>query len=873
MGAFFGFFDWSFIGTLSPMSFRTIEVFLLVLLLQAAPVFGQFKTERTALNKIRKGEWVSARHILNKLLRKDSVNTEANYVYSLLFFSNRYSHFNIDSAYAYWQKTNAQFKLSDIRARERFKKFPLDSIILTRLREKIDSAAFEEAKLTNTETSYQYFLDRYTSASQRASAIELRDEAAFVVALKQNTYQSFQKFLDRYPESHRANEARSRYDKLYFEFSTRNKTLKEFQEFVSQNPESGYKVSAIKNIFELSTQEGTEQCFDEFIRSYPGNGFAKMAGNILLHLKIGRQQHSVLDDSLRKIYPLTDWMPITENNQWGFMDAEGKVTLQPTLVDVDRRYFCNPLNRDIIHTSEGVFARNGVLIKKGRFKMVNELGAGYFRVQTDSSFFVIHKGGWQLNLPPLTDIFILQSRYLAARQNKTWGLIALNGTTLLPFSFDRIVSHGRYIIFSRSGKELIVKTDDIVAYSRGEHEPIVADEIKTYGEKYIWIRNGSLEKLLDVNLKEIIPFDRQSITFSSAGPIVKKQGATKVMDWPDLKDRPLVSVDIYEPWMITREAGAKSKLHHIPSRKEVEPLADSIWFAQSFVTVLKNDSVYLWQSEDISFRFLKNENYAIRKSRDSIVYVLVSSKTKTTVYRAGSLKKTFTSLFREIEPVVRNVFIVKENGRQGLMNDKGEILLKPEYDAILFNNGIFSLLKNKRFGSYNALTKKLIKPTFESNLKLYSDKWITGKKGNKLAFLKSDGTNKTKFDYDEIGYWSDSVALVVKEGKRNLYAIPRGKVILNNLGAFEVLNEPGKERLAIFRENELYGLIGSTSGLILRPEFEEITYQTLEGEIVLIGIKPAEGENAELLYMHVDGKIIRKQILGKEIAFNIMCDN
>ena len=94
----------------------------------------------------------------------------------------RYPRNHVDSAQVYSHTAIRLYSKLTNRDKERLRKFPLDSLILTKLQSKIDSAAFENAKAVNTEQSYIHFLILYTTAIQPQQAAELRDEAAFVDA-------------------------------------------------------------------------------------------------------------------------------------------------------------------------------------------------------------------------------------------------------------------------------------------------------------------------------------------------------------------------------------------------------------------------------------------------------------------------------------------------------------------------------------------------------------------------------------------------------------------------------------------------------------------------------------------------------------------
>ncbi len=837
----------------------------------AAP--AQLNPERFALNKIKKGEWALARKILDKTLRKDSLSIEASYVYSILFFTPKYFLFNIDSAHRFWKITNDKFEACNERTKERLKKFPVDSTILASLKHKIDSAAFEQAKELNTEAGYIHFIQRYSDASQIKSAIELRDEAAFVIALKQNSHQAFQTFLDHYPESHRSAEARQRFERLLFEFHTKNKSLLAYKEFVSHYPSSPFADVAMKNIFEMSTEDGTEKSFEDFIKQYPTGTYAKRASGILLHLKLAQHPSYHLTDSLKTIYPLRDWLPINEKEKWGFMDEAGNVTFQPTLQTIAEKYFCSPLIRDFIHIQDAIAARNGTIIFKGYFKEVNELGSGFIRARTDSSSLIIHKSGWALSDKIPRGVLMIGSRFIACQKSTGWGLLALNGKMILPFSFEKIVDQGKYVILSKSGKEILVGLDNMIAYSQGRHAPVVADEIKTLGDHFIWVRNGSLEQILDENLLEVIPFDRHAISFSSAGFIIKKNSLYSIKGWTALENISFEFLQIFEPWLVTQKHGEKQSLFYIPSKKEIVVSADSIWFDRSFIAVAHGDSVRLWRSDSKFFTISKHDDYTIAESRDSTAFLLIRSGTKVTVRLAEGFHKLFTSSFTGVWPVLKNVFRFIEKGKHGLINEKGQVILKPEYDNILFSNGSFALLRDRQFGNYNQNTKKLIKPVFDSNLRTYGHDWIIGSKEKKLGFIRSDEAARTNFLFDEIEYWSDTLALVTQNGKRALYSIPQNKNRIENITYFHVIEEDKPQRLAIFTQGNLSGLIGNSSGVIVKPEFEELAYQTVNNKFVFIGIKPAKPGTMQVTYFQATGKIVRSQVLPKEIAYSLICND
>ncbi len=264
------------------------------------------------------------------------------------------------------------------------------------------------------------------------------------------------------------------------------------------------------------------------------------------------------------------------------------------------------------------------------------------------------------------------------------------------------------------------------------------------------------------------------------------------------------------------------------------------------------------------------ENYKLRLSKDSILFVLIVGKTKTTVYEAASFKKIFASTFLP-EPILKNFFLYESAGKQGLLDDKGKVILKPEYDAILYNNGIFSLLKNKQFGSYLPRSKKLIKPGFDSNLRSFGNNWLITRKKEKWGFLNVEGKPHTLFEFDEIEFWNDSLAIVKKGGKQLLFSIPRKKVKVDVISSLEKIGvDP--EQLGIFRQQGFYGLLAPDGEVRMPAEYEELTWQELNGTLLFIGLKLADQDKRHVVYFSSSGKVINSFLTSKEAAYMLLCD-
>ena len=112
--------------------------------------YAQLNPERIAFNRLQSGKWDRSLGALKKSLRKDSTNLEANYVLAVWFLTAGNPDFQEDSSHYYIGKSKRLLSQLSGRDKERAQRFPIDSLILNLLDEKIDSTAFAKAKTGST---------------------------------------------------------------------------------------------------------------------------------------------------------------------------------------------------------------------------------------------------------------------------------------------------------------------------------------------------------------------------------------------------------------------------------------------------------------------------------------------------------------------------------------------------------------------------------------------------------------------------------------------------------------------------------------------------------------------------------------------------
>ncbi len=865
------------------VEFELKKIILILLLIAFA--FGanaQISAERLAINRMEKGKWLKAEHGLYKSLKKDSLNPEARYGLSKLYFSLAYPNFNIDSAYHYVQSALAAYAGLSLRQRDRLKRFPLDSSFLIDQRKKIDSAAFERAKKMNTEKSYIDFIAQFELASQREAAIELRNEIAFVDALKINTSGSFLAYLTKYPTSSRTHEARQRYEKLLYEEKTKDGKLNSYEEFIREYPETFHRKEVEKNIFEITTAAGTHLSLTKFLKKYPRSGFyGKMAKNMLYHIEkesdVGNR-YAFKSDSIEMISKLEKGylIPILKTGKFGFMTEQGKEILSPRFAGIHESYLCGAIKTDYLITSEGIVGRSGKLIMRGKVEQLEELGFGFLKLKVPGCWIVIHKSGYTIKDACPEDAKVISGQYLAIKKNKKWGLFAFNGRQLLPYQYEEIEALDRIIVLSKTRKKILVTVDQIANLANRVplNESGVYDEIRQLATDQYLVRNGTLEGVLNSSLAFVVPLERHSVGQSPYGFVIEKNKKYRVNDVSqELRGKEFDNLNFYGDWIGLKESGNAS-LYQGREKKFLRKQLDSLWFENQVAFTLRNDSLKVYFNSGRSLDFESKVSVKFIKSQDSTNYFYVPEKNKNSVYAVAGGAKLFSVDFENLDYLGRGFFLIGKGEKKGLVDESGKILLPIEYTAIVYTGpGIVSLLKDKKFGLFNMISRKLIKPSFERNVIVYDEDRLLAFKDGYYGFMNWDAKSLSKFEFEEVQLWNDSIAMVKSNFQWSLYEINVRKTVMSKIKDFHLIGHQGDEKVVVIHRENFYGVLSNTRGEIIPASYTDIINLGTAEEPLYFAEKHVEEAGIYvIIYFDRDGKILRKQAFEEDEYGKIYCD-
>ncbi len=853
-------------------------IIALVFAIQPAWVMAQFSAEHAAMNSLRKGKWEKARGQLAKAIRKDSLNSSARFNLSVYFFTPTNPDFHIDSAYKYAQQAFTDFQYSTVRQRERLRKIPLDSIILVKHRERIDSVAFERAKSTNTESGYIYFLEHFPLASQRTRATELRDEVAYLDALKENTYTAFLKYMEKYPESVRAPDAKTRYEKLLFEAKTSDKKLVSYESFLLDYPGTPYRNEIEKQIFEITTASGELSTFEKFLKKYPQSSKAVAGRNVLYHLLKDDERlplRTLLNDSIQKLIVLEKYylVPFLKDGSFGFMNERGEEIIKPDARQIPDDYLCGNIKDEILVLENKIIARNGAIIYHGEIKKVDRLGYGFIKIHTSTCVKVVHYSGYSVGGDCYQDAKMIGKNYLALQKDKRWAVWTLTGRMLIDFSWDDVQHTGDVAVFKKSGKYKLARLNDLAKAADQLSIPFTEfDEVKSWPNGMFWVKTGREQGVLNQNLKEWIKPGIQQIDQTFFGAVSQTTLGYKLYDKSSSPSQNFTRIKVNQPWVAVKNNGSWQLIDTVTKQFQ-SPAFDSIMFTGPFSVSVRNDSVRVYLTKN-NFIDLQNSKIQFLPGRDSLFFLLVEEGEKKIVYDANG-QRLFLTTFDKIEYNNEGFFTVFRKDNRGLISLNGKLVIQPEYDALgTVNKGLIQVLKDKKFGLLDVMHRKEIKAEFDKNLVPYnSTKLIAGKKGL-YGLIGWNNKAITPFEFEEIRYWNDSSALVRKNFNWMIYNFIEKKAKVDKIKKFKWVLDTDQEKIMIIQQENKYGVISNRKGIIIPATFTDII--NLGSASVPLYFTEKHVEEAFIfvvIYYDKNGIQLRKQVYETDEYEKIYCSD
>lgn len=200
----------------------------------------------------------------------------------------------------------------------------------------------------------------------------------------------------------------------------------------------------------------------------------------------------------------------------------------------------------------------------------------------------------------------------------------------------------------------------------------------------------------------------------------------------------------------------------------------------------------------------------------------------------------------ETQITAKTYFSAYQNGKWGIIDNNGEIVLNTVYDEMVVvpNNKkavfIYTYDINEETGEYktkvlNDKAQEIFKEydkveaidNYDSKQNIwFEDTVIKVQKDGKYGLVDLDGKKVLDCEYDSIVSLKSVTEnfIVEKDGKFGLVNSKGQAIIETKYSKIETLKEGFKDQYLVADENGLYGIVGTTGNTVIENKYEEIKY-------------------------------------------------
>lgn len=855
-------------------------IILAIILSWSLPLLAQ--VERQAIENIWKGKWEKAFYQLDRAVNKDTLNITSAFAWAIYYSAPNNPDYSLDSASRYVRTSIVLFGHASEKQREKLRRFPLDSAIIIRQRDEIDSAAFAVARANGGADDYQRFIDIHPGAILELDAIAARDERAFQDAVANNTHEAFRAYLMRYPQSDRIADARANYERLLYQEYTRGRDLAGYERFLREHPGTSFEKEAERNVFEILTADGSIGAFVRFLRR-PGP-YHKRASDILFHLQLRNAERpgveSLWNDSIKAVLRATPpyVVPFFTSGKFGFMDPDGRTVLEAMGATLHDDYLCGNITENYVELDSSLVALNGATIFAGPVTETEDIGMGMVLVRQKTCSRLVHKSGWVVISECIDQARIVGGRFLAVQREDHWQLFSFSGRLLMNQAWDDITAVNQIVMLESGGEIFACTPERISAFAAtpsGTEPFVLVDKISRWSPAHTWIRSGETEILLNEKSDTIAVAIGGKLSPARFGLVIRYDSGSHTVNWNGEHSQRFRSVLVWNRKAVVQNAGGWQVFDPV-QRTYGSTVYDSLWLTGSFALATRRDSVFIHFPEGTLQKFKGRQMTTLIQGPDSTSFLLVdggNAKPARLYDRDGKLVCQVP--YDKIQVIGKGYFRVTKGVKFGILGSDGKLVVPVVMDAVGTLNGIsVSVLKDGRFGLFNVLTRKLMIPQFPTNLVPYGKRYVVAQKNGLSGIITWENKPVTKFEFDEVKFWNDSAALVRRDNRWTLLNLLTNAVLIDQIRDFRFIREGERDRLAIVHAGDDFGVLHSNKGTIIPLKFTDIINVGSAAHPMYFTEKHIEeAAMYVVIYYDQEGKFLRREAYNSDDYERIYCPN
>lgn len=354
------------------------------------------------------------------------------------------------------------------------------------------------------------------------------------------------------------------------------------------------------------------------------------------------------------------YLPVKENNLWGYIDKAGKVIIKPQF------QFVGKFGEDGFAIAQkndklGFIDEKGKTVVPFKYTEIKYLRSDIFAIKAEK-WGLFHKTKGQI-LPSEYDSIhaiylkngynIIQQIILCKKNDKV-GVVDIEGKILVSPKYDN------FLFYSKGKKDFLVSYNDhkqgLIHLKRGEIIPAKYDKISLLAFEYIKVYEDQQVGLYNNLGEQIIPCNYEGLQFYNPAK---------------------------EKFILLNKKAYKS-IYNIPQKRMIISAENEF---TNIRDVVSNDTTFkIFQVKNLKGTTAIDENglqllpigdyTRFKHDKAGIIYL---EKDKVWGVYFQKNKRLLKPQFQEISNFVSNLALVAKNSRWGIINIHGDILVEPLY--------------------------------------------------------------------------------------------------------------------------------------------------------------------------------------------------
>ena len=888
---------------------------------------------KKAYRHYEKGEILKLEETLTKLDEKSVENSGKYFLYSLLYLEQKEDRNILKQAYDNILLGKEKYSGLDTKALEELTELGIDISSIDSLEDVIDSLEYQFVKAKNSIEEYRGYISGYPNSIYIGDANARWTSLEFNLTSNQDTWQAYKVFMDSFPKSNEFDKAKELYERLVFIDKTSDKSTESFERFISEYPDSPFRDSVEMSLLKKYTVDNTARGYLKFLSSYPESKYSELSINFLYHTSgrdYSIVKENVKDwdivDSLGEVSSI-DKMPLVsiyEEPMTHFINMNGEKIISTSSLIFSTDYMCS-------FTSDDFFVVEGENIKKiiGRdfseifsedFSYVEDMGTGLIKVFSEDKLSVVHKSGKIILEGSYEDASVVNASYILLQKNEKYTLHTFMGERIFEDEFSDVYKEGEFIIFEREGDDKISVVNSVSIrnlFLAGSSLDFKYEDYEFFDENFMILVGDGEESLVDQALQDIVSMGKNKIERTDFGWVYKTEYGYKVIT--DLFSTDFStyyeSVSSNSKYVMLKNKGywdvfsRDSLSFTLTGKDSVFALSDeTLWYRDEF-----KESIYFSNQTEIDlpedyslkvmnpkygskvfFKVIDGEDTFITDDQGKILppaeYFYTVQSGNTVSFLAKKFKISQSDLLRMNNKKNKNLFIgeklkvkgyvpndvvsdslflIEYEGKKGISNLRGEIVLDPTYDGLTnLDERNLILIKGEKFGNYSLPDGMIIEPMYSSIIRPFGEGLYRVNEDMGMSLINSSGETVLS-PSDKVTYWNDTSAVVYRGGRSAIVTFETEEEIIE-FDSYEFVDDSSE--VIMIKSSDGFGLYTSKSGLILNPAYDQIN-RLDEGDFPVFKAVQFMKDARLLVNIIVDsdGEIIINQGLDIEMRDKVFC--